>query len=123
MLSSFRADDLEMRDVTICALTQGNRFQGKTVAATFGILPSQVPRIRSRYRERGAKGLVHQMGRSPLLNPAQLRQARTWAGLRPHPRRDRPQTRSPSRPRTRGSASEDTPRQRPDPRVFASRAR
>ncbi len=80
LLTAFRADDLEMRDLTICALTEGSRFQGKTVAATFGILPSQVSRIRSRYREHGAKGLVHQMGRPPLLSPTQLRQARTWAG-------------------------------------------
>ncbi len=80
LLSAFRADDLEMRDLTICALTEGSRFQGKTVAAAFGVLPSQVSRIRSRYREHGAKGLVHQMGRPPLLSTAQLRQARTWAG-------------------------------------------
>src|SRR5208283_2696356 len=37
-------------------------------------------RIRSRYREHGARGLVHQMGRPPILSPARLRQARTWAG-------------------------------------------
>ena len=80
LLSAFRAGDLEMRDLTICALTEGSRFQGKTVAAAFGILPSQVSRIRSRYREHGARGLVHQMGRPPILSPAQLRQARTWAG-------------------------------------------
>ena len=60
----------------MCALTEGSRFQGKTVAAAFDILPSQVSRIRSRYRERSAKGLVHQMCRPPLLSPAQLRQAR-----------------------------------------------
>ena len=33
-----------------------------------------------RYREHGARGLVHQIGRPPLLSPARLRQARTWAG-------------------------------------------
>ena len=60
----------------MCALTEGSRFKGKTVAAAFDILPSQVSRIRSGYRERSAKGLVHQMGRPPLLSPAQLRQAR-----------------------------------------------
>ena len=80
LLSAFRAGDKEMRDLTICALTEGSRFQGKTVAAAFGIHPSQVSRIRSRYREHGARGLVHQMGRPPLLSPARLRQARTWAG-------------------------------------------
>ena len=80
LLSAFGAGDLEMRDLTICALTEGSRFQGKTVAAAFGILPSQVPRIRSRYREHGARGLVHQMGRPPILSPARLRQARAWAG-------------------------------------------
>ena len=80
LLSAFRAGDKEMRDLTICALTEGSRFQGKTVAAAFGIQPSQVSRIRSRYREHGARGLVHQMGRPPLLSPARLRQARTWAG-------------------------------------------
>ena len=76
LLSAFGAADLEMRDLTICALTEGSRFQGKTVAAAFGIQPSQVSRIRSRYREHGARGLVHQMGRPPILSPARLRQAR-----------------------------------------------
>src|SRR6266487_6538321 len=80
LLSAFGAGDLEMRDLVICSLTEGSRFQGKTVAAAFGIQPSQVSRIRSRYREHGARGLVHQMGRPPVLSPAQLRQARTWAG-------------------------------------------
>ena len=80
LLSAFGAGDLEMRDLTICALTEGSRFQGKTVAAAFGIQPSQVSRIRSRYREHGARGLVRQMGRPPILSPARLRQARTWAG-------------------------------------------
>jgi hypothetical protein len=80
LLSAFRAGDLEMRDLTICALTESSRFQGKTVAAAFGIQPSQVSRIRSRYREHGARGLVHQMGRPPILSSARLRQARLWAG-------------------------------------------
>src|ERR1039457_4877777 len=80
LLSAFGAGDLEMRDPIICSLTEGSRFQGRTVAAAFGIQPSQVSRIRSRYREHGARGLVHQMGRPPLLSPARLRQARQWAG-------------------------------------------
>src|SRR5208283_6139652 len=80
LLSAFGAGDLEMRDLTICALTEGSRFQGKTVAAAFGIQPSQVSRIRSRYREHGARGLVHQTGRPPILSTARLRQARLQAG-------------------------------------------
>jgi hypothetical protein len=80
LLSAFGAGDLEMRDLVICSLTEGSRFQGRTVAAAFGIQPSQVSRIRSRYREHGARGLVHQMGRPPILSPARLRQARQWAG-------------------------------------------
>src|ERR1019366_9449032 len=80
LLSAFAADDLEMRDLVICALTEGSRFQGRTVAAAFGIQPSQVSRIRTRYRERGARGLIHQMGRPPMLSPARLRQGRLWAG-------------------------------------------
>ncbi len=80
LLSAFGAGDLEMRDLVICSLTEGSRFQGKTVAAAFGIQPSQVSRIRSRYREHGARGLVHQMGRPPILSPARLRQARLQAG-------------------------------------------
>ena len=80
LLSAFGAGDLEMRDLIICSLTEGSRFQGKTVAAAFGIQPSQVSRIRSRYREHGARGLVHQMGRPPILSSARLRQARLWAG-------------------------------------------
>ena len=55
LLSAFGAADLEMRDLVICSLTEGSRFQGKTVAAAFGIQPSQVSRIRSRYREHGAR--------------------------------------------------------------------
>src|ERR1019366_9548736 len=50
-LSAFGAGDLEMRDLVICSLTEGSRFQGRTVAAAFGIQPSQVSRIRARYRE------------------------------------------------------------------------
>jgi len=80
LLSAFAAGDLEMRDLVICSLTEGSRFQGRTVAAAFGIQPSQVSRIRSRYREHGARGLVRQMGRPPILSPARLRQARLWAG-------------------------------------------
>src|SRR5712691_616643 len=80
LLSAFGAGDLEMRDLVICALTEGSRFQGRTVAAAFGIQPSQVSRIRSRYREHGARGLARQMGRPPILSPARLRQARQWAG-------------------------------------------
>src|ERR1039458_8583606 len=56
LLSAFGAADLEMRDLVICSLTEGSRFQGKTVAAAFAIQPSQVSRIRSRYREHGATG-------------------------------------------------------------------
>ena len=80
LLSAFGAGDLEMRDLLICSLTGGSRFQGKTVAAAFGIAPSQVSRIRTSYRQHGARGLVHQMGRPPILSPARLRQARAWAG-------------------------------------------
>ena len=80
LLTAFGAGDLEMRDLAICSLTEGSRFQGKTVAAAFGLQPSQVSRIRSRYRQHGARGLVHQMGRPPILSPARLRRARTWAG-------------------------------------------
>ena len=80
LLSAFGAGDLEMRDLLICSLTEGSRFQGKTVAAAFGIAPSQVSRIRASYRQHGARGLVHQMGRPPILSPARLRQARAWAG-------------------------------------------
>ena len=80
LLSAFGAADLEMRDLVICSLTEGSRFQGKTVAAAFGLQPSQVSRIRSRYRAHGARGLVHQMGRPPILSTARLRQARLQAG-------------------------------------------
>src|ERR1035437_581898 len=80
LLSAFSAGDLEMRDLVICSLTEGSRFQGRTVAAAFGIQPSQVSRIRSRYRQHGASGLARQMGRPPILSAARLRQARQWAG-------------------------------------------
>src|ERR1035441_2406871 len=80
LLSAFGAGDLEMRDLVICSLTEGSRFQGKTVAAAFAIQPSQVSRIRSRYREHGARGLARQMGRPPILSPARLRQGRPPAG-------------------------------------------
>ena len=80
LLTVFDAGDLEMRDLVICSLTEGSRFQGRTVAAAFGIQPSQVSRVRSRYRQHGASGLVHQMGRPPILSATRLRQARQWAG-------------------------------------------
>ena len=32
LLSAFGAGDLEMRDLVICSLTEGSRFQGRTVA-------------------------------------------------------------------------------------------
>src|SRR5258708_7698557 len=80
LLTAFSAGDLEMRDLAICSLTEGSRFQGKTAAAAFGLQPSQVSRIRSRYRQHGARGLARQMGRPPILSPARLRQARLWAG-------------------------------------------
>src|SRR5258708_34453405 len=83
LLTAFSADHLEMRDLAICSLTEGSRFQGKTVAAAFGLQPSQVSRIRSRYRQPGARGLGHQMGRPPLPSPARPRRARTPA--RPGP--------------------------------------
>ena len=41
LLSAFGTGDREMRDLVICSLTEGSRFQGKTVAAAFGIQPSQ----------------------------------------------------------------------------------
>src|SRR5258708_10443830 len=85
LLTAFSADHLEMRDLAICSLTEGSRFQGKTVAAAFGLQPSQVSRIRSRYRQHGARGLVHQMGRPPILSPARLRRARTSARPGPPP--------------------------------------
>src|ERR1039457_2182249 len=69
LLSAFRGGDMEMRDLAICALTEGSRFQGKTVAAAFGIQPSQVSRTRPRSREPGAGGLVHKRARPPLLSP------------------------------------------------------
>src|ERR1035441_8240090 len=37
LLSAFGAADLEMRDLVICSLTEGSRFQGKTVAAAVAI--------------------------------------------------------------------------------------
>src|SRR5258708_29462099 len=85
LLSAFGAGDLEMRDLVICSLTEGSRFQGRTVAAAFGIQPSQVSRIRSRYREHGARGLVHQMGRPPLLSATRLRQGPPGGGQGPPP--------------------------------------
>src|ERR1039457_2478510 len=75
LVSAFGAGDLEMRDLVICSLTEGSRFQGRTVAGAFGIQPSQGSRIRSRSRAHGAKGLAHQMGRPPILSTARLRQA------------------------------------------------
>src|ERR1035437_1978515 len=80
LVAAFAADDLEMRDLVIGCLTEGSRFQGRTVAAAFGIQPSQVSRIRSRYRQHGASGLARQMGRPPILSAARLQQARQWAG-------------------------------------------
>src|ERR1039457_3856539 len=80
LLSAFRAGDLEMRDLVICSLTEGSRFQGRTVAAAFGIQPSQVSRVPPRSGAPGARGWAPQRGPPPILSPARLRQARLWAG-------------------------------------------
>src|ERR1019366_9538087 len=80
LLSAFSAGDLEMRDLVICSLTEGSRFQGRTVAAAFGIQPSQVSRFRPRSPQQAARGLARQVGRPPTLSSARLRQARQWAG-------------------------------------------
>src|ERR1035441_745541 len=78
LLSAFGAGDLEMRPRVTCSLPKASRFQARTGAAAFGIQPSQVSRTRSRYREHGARGLVHQMGRPPILRPAPLRPGPPW---------------------------------------------
>ena len=80
LLSAFGAGDLEMRDLTICALTEGSRFQGKTVAAAFGIQPSQVSRSPPLPRaRRQGPGPPDGPPADPQPRPG-LRQARTWAG-------------------------------------------
>jgi len=42
LLSAFGAGDLEMRDLVICSLTEGSRFQGRTVAARSASSPPGV---------------------------------------------------------------------------------
>ena len=80
-LTAFSTGDLEMRDLAICSLTEGSRFQGTDRRRR--VRPAALPGVadpRSRYRQHGARVLVHQMGRPPILSPARLRRARTWAG-------------------------------------------
>jgi transposase len=78
-ITAFPQNDLGLRNLAVVALTE-SRVPAKAVAELFGLSQAQVSRIRSDYRAHGSAGLAKRMGRPPLLNEAQIRQARLWAG-------------------------------------------
>ena len=78
-ITAYRKDDLGLRNLAICALTESG-VSGNTAAALFGLTPVQISRIRGQYRKNGSAGLARRRGRPPSLTPAQVRQARLAAG-------------------------------------------
>src|SRR5712691_1684711 len=78
-ITAYRNDDLGLRNLAICALTESG-VSGGTAAALFGLTPVQISRIRGAYRRDGAAGLARRRGRPASLSPAQVRQARLAAG-------------------------------------------
>jgi hypothetical protein len=78
-ITAYRNDDLGLRNLAICALTESG-VSGNTAAGLFGMTAVQISRIRGAYRRHGAAGLARRRGRPPSLTPAQVRQARSEAG-------------------------------------------
>jgi hypothetical protein len=79
VLHRFATDDAGMRKLAMVSLTQA-RYPVMTVAAVFGVHPNYLSTLRKTAREQGSAGLVKTMGRPAMLSPAQLAQARRWAG-------------------------------------------
>lgn len=78
-ITAYRNDDLGLRNLAICALTESG-ISGSTAAALFGLTPVQISRIRGACRRDGAAGLARRRGRPASLSPAQVRQARLAPG-------------------------------------------
>jgi len=72
-------DDSAMRNLAVVALTDAGA-PGVEVAATFGLSPEYVSRLRTRARRDGAAGLVVRRGRPPRLSDRQVGKVRRWAG-------------------------------------------
>src|SRR5258708_14887421 len=78
-ITAYRNDDLGLRNLAICALTESG-VSGNTAAALFGLTPVQISRIRGAYRRDGAAGLARTRGRPPPLSPPRGRQPLLAAG-------------------------------------------
>jgi hypothetical protein len=86
LMFDFAADDTGMRNLAMVSLTESGLVSGKDAGPLFGVRPEHISRLRSAYGRGGPAALApKRMGRPPDLSPAQVRQARIWAGQRvPH---------------------------------------
>ena len=67
-ITAYRNDDLGLRNLAICALTESG-VSGSTAAALFALTPVQISRIRGAYRRDGAAGLARRRGRRRRCRP------------------------------------------------------
>jgi transposase len=77
IVSSYRENDIGMRNITVVTLTDLG-FTGRRVAEVMGLTPEYTSMLRGRARKEGSAGLVRVRGRRPKLTPAQVERARTW---------------------------------------------
>jgi transposase len=83
VLFEFADDDIALRNMALVALTESGALSVKDAAAAFGLRPEDVSRLRTGYFRDGPAALAPKRpGRPPALTPAQVRQARAWAGRR-----------------------------------------
>jgi len=83
LMFDFAEADTGMRNLAMVSLTGSGLVSGKDAGPLFGVRPEQISRLRSAYAQGGPAALApKRMGRPPDLSPAQVRQARIWAGQR-----------------------------------------
>ncbi|HUY45681.1 MAG TPA: hypothetical protein VMV92_08145 [Streptosporangiaceae bacterium] len=83
LMFDFAEDDVAMRNLAMVSLTGSGLVSGKDAGPLFGVRPEHISRLRSDYARGGPAALApKRMGRPPDLSPAQVRQARIWAGQR-----------------------------------------
>jgi hypothetical protein len=82
-LFDFAAADTSMRNLAMVSLTESGLVTARDAAPLFEVRPEHISRLRSAYARGGPAALApKRMGRPPDLSPAQVRQARIWAGQR-----------------------------------------
>jgi hypothetical protein len=82
-LFDFATADTAMRNLAMVSLTESGLVTARDAAPLFGVRPEHISRLRSAYARGGPAALApKRMGRPPDLSPAQVRQARIWAGQR-----------------------------------------